>query len=104
MTILSTMLRFVSAAILLYLAAFCVFGFLASFEYAAINREHVIYGSVGVGSLTLAGRLLSRKVSFNRSVTYAVGLFALLFTLLWHWVLLALFDPAGFRCRWSQLT
>jgi hypothetical protein len=42
MTVLSTELRFVSAAILLCIAAFCVFGFLASFEYAGINRWHVI--------------------------------------------------------------
>jgi hypothetical protein len=89
MPVLSTMLRFVSAAILLCLAAFCVFDFLASFEYAGINRGHIIYGSIGVGSLILAGRLVFRKVSFNRSVTYAVGLFALLFVLLWLAALLA---------------
>ena len=83
MPVLSTILRFVSAAILLCLAAFCVFGFLASFEYPGINRGNIFYGSIGVSSLTLAGRLLFRKVSFKRGVTYAMGLFALLSVLLW---------------------
>jgi hypothetical protein len=89
MTVLSTMLRFVSAAILLCLVAFCIFGFLASFEYPGINCGHVIYGSIGVGSLTLVGRLLFRKISFKRSVAYAMGLFALLRVLLWLAALLA---------------
>jgi hypothetical protein len=89
MPVLSTTLHFVCVVILPCLAAFCVFGFLAAFEYAGINRGHVIYGSPGVGSLTLAARLLFRKVAFNRGVTYSLGLFALLFVLLWLAALLA---------------
>ena len=88
MNALLTIVRFLSAAILFALAAFCIWGFLASFEYPWINHWHVIYGLTGIGSLTLAGRLLFRRTTLLRSIIAATGLFALLFALLLLWVLL----------------
>jgi hypothetical protein len=86
MSALLTMLRFLSAAILLAFAAFCVFGFLASFEYPWINRWHVICGLTGIGTLALAGRLSFRRITLLRSIMAAMGLFALLFALLLLWI------------------
>jgi asparagine N-glycosylation enzyme membrane subunit Stt3 len=48
-------LRVVGTVFLLAVTAFCIFGFLASFELAGVTPFHLIYSGVGVASLIGAG-------------------------------------------------
>jgi hypothetical protein len=55
--------RVTLTAALLCVAAFCAFGFLASFEPGNSIVWHFIYGGCGIGSLVMAACLwLPRKV------------------------------------------
>jgi len=55
--------RIVVGVLLLLVAGFCVFGFLASFEPGADpwHLTKAIYGVVGIGCLAVAGRLFFRR-------------------------------------------
>ena len=57
------LLRIVVGILLLLVAGFCVFGFMASFE-PGIDPWHVtkaVYGVVGIGCLAAAGWLIFRR-------------------------------------------
>ena len=53
--------RIVGAVFLLAVAAFCVFGFLATFEPPVTGAVRVIYVVLGIVSLVGAGWLVSKK-------------------------------------------
>ncbi len=53
--------RVVGAVFLLAVTAFCVFGFLATFEPADFVAIRIVYCVIGVGSLTGAGCLLTLR-------------------------------------------
>jgi hypothetical protein len=55
--------RVVGAVFLLAVTAFCVFGFLATFEPADFVAIRIVYCVVGVGCLTGAGCLVSSKTT-----------------------------------------
>ena len=55
--------RVVGAVFLLVVTAFCVFGFLATFEPADFVAIRIVYCVVGVGSLTGAGCLVTSKTT-----------------------------------------
>jgi hypothetical protein len=56
-------LYFVAAAMLLLIAAFCVYGFLASFEPSAGATAFKIgYAAVGLGCLSGSAALIARGV------------------------------------------
>jgi len=76
---------------LLTIAAFCVYGFYASFELGVPNVFHVVYGAVGILSLAVAtGLLLGRNSAFKGfgftgRTAWAALLFFGLVLLLWLW-------------------
>ena len=74
--------RILSATILLCITAFCVFGFLASFERGSLNVGHLVYGACGIGTLFLAVRLLLWGIKTSRAIIAAAGLFFLAVLLL----------------------
>jgi hypothetical protein len=53
-------IRVVGTVFLLAVSAFCIFGFLASFELAGVTVFHIIYSTVGVASLIGAGCLATQ--------------------------------------------
>jgi hypothetical protein len=55
--------RIVGAVFLLAVTAFCVFGFLATFEPEGFAVFRLIYGVVGIGSLIGAGGLVALKTN-----------------------------------------
>jgi hypothetical protein len=55
------LLRVPVALLVLALAAFCSFGFLATFEPSGFPAMRVVYGTVGIASLIGAGWLLSAE-------------------------------------------
>jgi hypothetical protein len=55
--------RVVGTVFLLAVAAFCIFGFLASFELAGVTVFHIIYSAVGVASLISAGCLATQPAT-----------------------------------------
>jgi hypothetical protein len=61
LVILFTVLRIVSAVVLVGVAAFCVFGFLASSEAGPedANLFRLLYGAVGLSSVVTAGYLVT---------------------------------------------
>ncbi len=61
MSIMNSLFRVISATVLLCVTGFCVFGFLASFEIGPISLWHCLYGVCGIGSLTIAMRLLLQR-------------------------------------------
>jgi hypothetical protein len=56
-------LRVVGTVFLLAVTAFCIFGFLASFELAGVTVFHIIYSAVGVASLIGAGCLATQPAT-----------------------------------------
>ena len=74
---------------LLAVAAFCVFGFDASFEVGVLNVFHALYGAVGILSLAVATGLLRGQNStfkgfkFARRTAWAALFFLGLALLLW---------------------
>ena len=74
--------RMLAAAILLCITAFCVFGFLASFEAGSLNVGHLAYGACGIGTLFLSVRLLFWGIKTSRAIIAAAGLFFLAVLLL----------------------
>jgi hypothetical protein len=55
------LLRVPVVLLVLALAAFCSFGFLATFEPPGFPAMRVVYGTVGITSLIVAGWLLSAE-------------------------------------------
>jgi len=53
--------KFLAATVLLCIAGFCVFGFLASFEMCPISLWHCLYGACGIGTFAGATRLLLQR-------------------------------------------
>jgi hypothetical protein len=56
-------LRVVGSVFLLAVTAFCIFGFLASFELAGVTVFHIIYSAVGIASLIGAGCLATQPAT-----------------------------------------
>ncbi len=74
MNILILIVARITASIFAFgIAAFCVFGFLASFEYSLAKSWpwHLGYGIVGIGSLIAAILLLKGAWTRGRSVKSA---------------------------------
>ena len=61
MSIMNSLFRVILATVLLCVTGFCVFGFLASFEVGPISLWHCLYGVCGIGTLTVAMRLLLQQ-------------------------------------------
>ena len=70
---MNSLFRILAATVLLCVTGFCVFGFLASFEIGPISLWHCLYGACGIGSLTIAMRLL-----LQRTLARTMGTLALL--------------------------
>ena len=63
------MLRMLTALGLMAIVAFCVFGFLATFEYPEPSKRlpwQVAYGSVGLGCVVSALLILRRQDTKNK--------------------------------------
>lgn len=71
-SIMNSLFRIASATAMLRATGFCVFGFLPSFEVGPISLWHFLYGVCGIGTLTVAMRLL-----LQRTLARTLGTFAL---------------------------
>jgi hypothetical protein len=61
MKALTFVMKFLLATVLLCVTGFCIFGFLASFEIGPISLWHCLYGACGIGTFTVATRLLLQQ-------------------------------------------
>jgi hypothetical protein len=88
---MTRILQIMVSLALLGVMAFCVYGFLASFELGMLNVWHGIYGVAGVSSLVVAMRLLPGQNSAFKGFRWvgrtalATLLFLGLVLVLWVW-------------------
>jgi hypothetical protein len=72
--IVQTLTRVLVAAALLFIALFCVFGFLASFEPGVGLMWKAVYGAAGCGFLAAAIELLRRPLALTLAAVALLSL------------------------------